>query len=105
MRSGTDDAIEVEAIALDTFAEKHRLPTVIKVDVEGAEAEVLRGSERVFAQAKPILICEVHGSKEADDVIGWLSDHGYRYQWLDSSPEFPRHLLAQFALESAARLE
>lgn len=94
-----EDAIEVEAIALDTFAEKHRLPTVIKVDVEGAEAEVLRGSEKIFARAKPVLICEVHGSKPADDVIGWLSDHEYRYQWLESSPQFPRHLLAQSALE------
>jgi FkbM family methyltransferase len=99
--SVSGDAIEVEAVALDTFAEKHRLPTVIKVDVEGAEAEVLRGSERIFVQAKPVLICEVHGSKAADDVIGWLSDHGYRYQWLDSSSDFPRHLLAKSALESA----
>ena len=96
------DMIRVEAIALDTFAEKHRLPTVIKVDVEGAEAEVLRGSERIFAQAKPILICEVHGVKPADDVTRWLSEHGYRYQWLDSSTEFPRHLLAEAILESAA---
>jgi FkbM family methyltransferase len=94
-----DDAIEVEAITLDTFAERHRLPTVIKVDVEGAEAEVLRGSEKIFAQAKPILICEVHGSKPADDVIRWLSDHGYQYQWLESSLQFPRHLLAKSVCE------
>lgn len=96
------DLIRVEAIALDTFAEKHRLPTVIKVDVEGAEADVLRGSEKMFAQAKPVLICEVHGVKPADDVTRWLSEHGYRYQWLESSSEFPRHLLAQSVLESAA---
>jgi FkbM family methyltransferase len=90
----SQDLIQVEAVALDTFAVKNRLPTVIKVDVEGAEAEVLRGSERVFARAKPILICEVHGSKPADGVIRWLSDHGYQYQWLESSPQFPRHLVA-----------
>jgi FkbM family methyltransferase len=99
---GTGDAIEVEAITLDTFAEKHRLPTVVKIDVEGAEAEVLRGSENVFARAKPVLICEVHGSKPADDVIRWLSNHGYRYQWLESSPQFPRHLLAKSLGESRA---
>jgi FkbM family methyltransferase len=99
--SKNQDLIQVEAISLDTFAEKNRLPTVIKVDVEGAEAEVLRGSERVFARAKPILICEVHGSKPADGVIRWLSDHGYQYQWLETSPQFPRHLVAGSAPETS----
>ncbi len=94
-------AIEVEAIALDTFAENHRLPTVIKIDVEGAEADVLRGAEGVCARSKPVLICEVHGSEPADDVISWLSGHGYQFQWLESSAQFPRHLLAQSLPASA----
>jgi FkbM family methyltransferase len=97
---GNNDAIEVEAITLDTFAERHRLPTVIKIDVEGAEAEVLRGSEKVFARAKPILICEVHGRRVADEVTRWLSDRGYRYRWLEPSPQFPRHILAESTLQS-----
>jgi FkbM family methyltransferase len=92
---GSDKTIEVEAIALNDFAQTHPAPTLIKIDVEGAEADVLRGSEEIFARSKPVLICEVHHGQAAEDVTRWLNEKGYTFEWLEASSQFPRHLLAR----------
>jgi len=91
------NTIEVEAIALDDFARGHVPPTLIKIDVEGAEAEVLGGSEEVFASARPVLICEIHGERAAGEVTQWLRERGYTFEWFTDIPRFPRHLLARHA--------
>jgi FkbM family methyltransferase len=92
---GSENTIEVEAIALNDFAQAHPAPTLIKIDVEGAEADVLRGSEEIFARSKPVLICEVHHGQAAEDVTRWLNERGYTFEWLETSSQFPRHLLAR----------
>ena len=88
------DAIVVQSISLDNFANGHLAPTLIKIDVEGAEAEVLRGCDRVFARSHPTVICEVHHRQAEVHVRAWLSQRGYSLEWLTASTEFPRHLLA-----------
>jgi Methyltransferase FkbM domain len=89
-----DNTIEVDALALDDFAQGNPLPTVVKIDVEGAEADVLRGSEEVFRRAQPVLICEVHNDRAEEDVTRWLEERAYRFDWLQDTRQFPRHLLA-----------
>jgi len=37
-------------------------PNVIKIDVEGAEASVLRGGARTFSEHRPIVMIELHGT-------------------------------------------
>lgn len=91
----TANAIDVEAIALDDFSQRHALPDLIKIDVEGAEAAVLRGSERIFATKRPLLICEVHHEDASREVSQWLLDRNYSFEWLEASAQFPRHLLAR----------
>jgi FkbM family methyltransferase len=88
------NVIEVPAVALDDFVKEHHLPTLIKIDVEGAEAQVLRGSEEVFARTKPVVICEVHHSEAAEDVGEWFLKRNYSIEWLEDSRSFPRHLVA-----------
>ena len=90
----TNDIIEIDAVALDDFIQGNPLPTVIKIDVEGAEADVLRGSEEVFRRAKPILICEVHNDRAEANVTRWLEERAYQFDWLEDTRQFPRHLLA-----------
>jgi FkbM family methyltransferase len=89
-----NETIEVDAVALDDFALGNPLPTVIKIDVEGAEADVLRGSEEVFRRAKPVLICEVHNDRAEANVTRWLEERAYQFEWLEHTHQFPRHLLA-----------
>lgn len=88
------DVIGIEAISVDSFAQRHPPPTLIKIDVEGAEAEVLRGSEQTFSRWHPVVICEVHHRQAEEDVCRWLSQQGYFLEWLDGAAKFPRHLLA-----------
>jgi FkbM family methyltransferase len=86
--------IVVEAVTLDHFAADHPSPTVVKIDVEGAEEEVLKGAEEVFRRSKPTLICEVHNGRAAEGVAAWLARMGYQSKWLTAGAEFPRHLVA-----------
>ena len=91
-----ESAIEVDSITLDAVAREHAWPTLIKIDVEGSEAAVLQGSEEIFRFAKPLLVCEIHHEQASSDVTRWLLERGYKFQWLESSTEFPRHLLATY---------
>lgn len=51
----------VEVTALDTFFQDKEPPTFIKMDIEGAELEALKGTERLIRAYKPKLaICAYH---------------------------------------------
>jgi FkbM family methyltransferase len=87
--------IQVPTITLDRFAESHSPPKLIKIDVEGAEPEVLEGATRLAAQNRPALICEVHHQRAAASVQAWLANNGYQFKWMTGGRAFPRHLVAQ----------
>lgn len=87
--------IVVEAVTLDHFALEHRPPTVVKIDVEGAEEEVLVGAGAVFRVSRPTLICEIHNARAAEGVSKWLEVNGYGWNWLTEEHGFPRHLVAR----------
>lgn len=86
--------ISVPCITLDDFAREHVAPNVVKIDVEGAESEVLKGSEKVFAESRPHLVCEVHDPTNVSFVEAWLKDRNYDIRWLGESDKLPRQLLA-----------
>lgn len=60
----------------DSLAERLGLPDLIKIDVEGAEALVVKGLEGTLARAKPSLIIEVAPENKAD-IGRALRRHGY----------------------------
>ncbi|MGH7286362.1 MAG: FkbM family methyltransferase [Polyangiaceae bacterium] len=64
---GVPDAVigeqQVEVRRLDQLvADGLRPPTVVKIDVEGAEIDVLEGARQVLDQARPILFIDLHGT-------------------------------------------
>jgi FkbM family methyltransferase len=65
----------VPAVTLDWLAARFPAPDVVKIDVEGAEAEVLAGAAQVLS-GRPAIICEVAG-RNAESVAGTLARHGY----------------------------
>ena len=70
--------IECDGVTLDGFAvEKKTPPSVIKIDVEGAEVDVLQGASSVLEQFHPLVLCETHGQLAARGVYKILHECGY----------------------------
>lgn len=81
-------ATEVPAVRLDTYLARHEVGKVdlLKLDCEGAEPMVLRGAERLLAEGRPDVICEVLPAT-ADELERLVSGHPYRrYLITDSGP-------------------
>lgn len=93
---GSGEIISVQAVSLDRFAGGNYSPEVIKIDVEGAEYEVLRGATGLLATAKPTLICEVHTAEAAAFIKEFLAARDYSIDWvpLRYAFPFPRHFVA-----------
>ena len=67
------------ASTLDHLSEEiATTPGLLKIDVEGAELEVLRGASRLLAERHPHVVLETHGREVEAACIGLLRDHGYR---------------------------
>ena len=84
---GSREEQSVIAVTLDWLLESLPAPSVVKIDVEGAELEVLNGSRRLFETARPIVLCEVIPDS-SNAVTTFLSSYGYRiYDGEVSSPQ------------------
>ena len=70
---------------------------VMKIDVEGFENEVLRGSEKTIRNKRPFILCEVlHAHRESEIGLNnarksqlkfWLDKNGYRIMEVNLSRE------------------
>lgn len=74
-------------------------PNVIKIDVEGAEAQVLRGAADILGHYRPTVLLEVHSAELEVECCGLLRDAAYEVSWLSSpsaasGAEPTRHCLA-----------
>jgi FkbM family methyltransferase len=55
----SEQCVRVPTIALDDV--EGPPPALVKIDVEGAELEVVAGMARLLREARPIVVCEMHG--------------------------------------------
>jgi FkbM family methyltransferase len=79
-RLSFDGEILISSITLDSciYGEKRFLPpNIIKIDVEGAELEVLEGSSRTLTEFHPMIFLEVHGTQLHADCRAFLIAKGY----------------------------
>jgi FkbM family methyltransferase len=82
----TDASIPVRVRTFDSWMQSAQLPRidVMKIDVEGAEAQVLSGMSATLTSVRPKrIICETPWSGEAVRV---LRERGYRATMLDEIP-------------------
>jgi FkbM family methyltransferase len=86
----------VSAMSLDDFLRKGNPGAdLVKIDVEGAECEVLKGAEELFSRYRPALLCEVHHEQAARWITEWLLAKGYVGEWSIPKELYPRLLLGQ----------
>ena len=79
-RLSSEGELSVPSITLDScfFGTKRlRPPDIIKIDVEGAELEVLEGARRVIAEFHPAIFAEIHGTQLHADCRAFLLKEGY----------------------------
>ena len=85
-----ESGVDVEVVCLDDYA--HLSPTFLKIDVEGFEAEVLKGAQTILA-TKPKLALEIHTDQlgqydtSVAELFGLLDLDAYelRVQWQDTA--------------------
>lgn len=77
--------IKVPVRRLDTIVADEKLPSpdVIKIDVEGAEVDVLLGATAILQRNRPALLIELHGTNQA--VAETLSGLGYQVKVIGDS--------------------
>jgi FkbM family methyltransferase len=76
---------DVQSTTIDALVQRHGLdPGFIKIDVEGAEHEVLRGAEATLLTHRPVVLSELsarllaHNGTSASEVIQYMQHLGYR---------------------------
>lgn len=84
----------VPCTTLDDFLKENPKPDFLKMDIEGAESEALKGAEMLFRTVRPPLVCEVHDEANAAFVTRWLQDRNYQSRWLEDEVRYPRSLYA-----------
>ena len=77
----------MQATSVDVFCEQSGIrPDFLKMDVEGAEYEVLMGAKETIAQLRPKMMIELHhfdGNLAAHPVPDLLAGWGYQIQWIE----------------------
>jgi hypothetical protein len=59
------------------------MPTFLKIDVEGAGADVLAGCRQILDKAAPSIYIELHNKKETEAVKVELQTRGYLIETVD----------------------
>ncbi len=80
--------IKVHMVSLDGLfkAGEIQAPNFIKIDVEGAEAAVVRGAFELLQICQPVLFLDTHHRKAHEETITFLERLGYTFEILDGKP-------------------
>jgi FkbM family methyltransferase len=75
----------VNVLPLDEIV-KGRTVSLIKVDAEGMELDVLTGAREILEDCHPAVFCEQNDTTNLAPIYDLLSRHGYRLYWLETHP-------------------
>jgi FkbM family methyltransferase len=96
--AGGPGATLVPQVPLDDYCESEGVvPSLIKMDVNGGEELVFRGSERVLSRHRPVLLAEYHpawavkyfGGDSSDMMPDLMRRFDYRFYWIAASGLVP----------------
>lgn len=86
---GATDSIQVKLQTMSQFAQESGMPpSMVKIDVEGAEGQVLAGMDNLIKTTPPRdIFMEIHPKGDGDAMPSgelidtWLKQRGYTMQW------------------------
>lgn len=83
-----DGDLAVNVISLDDWHAEGRLPTpdFMKIDVEGAERDVLEGGRRLLETCRPKLLLSLHSVALSHWAQGFLRELGYQLTFIQGTP-------------------
>jgi FkbM family methyltransferase len=85
-RLNNSGTLQVRTLRLDDFCADHDLrPGFMKIDVEGAELDVLRGAADTVRECHPVIFLSTHGAQVHADCLGWLSERRYSLEPVSGS--------------------
>jgi len=93
------EEIQVTIRSLDSLVAcgEIRHPNLMKIDVEGAELDVLLGAANILRDSRPLIYLEAHSAKLENACTQELEKHRYNVRRLESKEpqsEQTRHLIA-----------
>ncbi len=88
-------------LSLDTFFQNNQnYPSILKIDVEGAEEDVLNGSDRLIKECvQNILVCTYHKKKDSQILPDWLQKRNFKTQFSAGYMLFSFDLKPGYSLE------
>ena len=98
-RAGNEDKfVEVNANTLDYLLQLNQIREEevnwVKIDVEGAEFEVLKGATNVLSKSKDIaLLIEVHGSDNYKPILNFLNLYNFKIEFEKNHESGDKHII------------
>jgi FkbM family methyltransferase len=82
----SEEQITVPVVSLDDWCAQtgNPFPNIVKIDVEGAELQVLEGAAKILKTARPTLFIEAHTRTLASGVAALLNQSHYRVTTLET---------------------
>jgi FkbM family methyltransferase len=80
--------LKVFTVTIDSLVYDRSVPApdVIKIDVEGAEADVLKGALQTLRQSRPTVLLATHSFEARQECRRTLDDCGYEVKSLEAHP-------------------
>jgi hypothetical protein len=81
------------AVVLDEYASQHESPDIVKMDIQGAELDALRGMQDFIKEHDPMLFIEVHPTllprfdSSLEELVSFLNGVGYAIEAGDHRQE------------------
>jgi FkbM family methyltransferase len=94
----TLDTLEIEIVTIDDLVAAGRLrpPDLVKIDVEGAEIDVLEGMHKTIEEHRPAIVCELHDT--AAEFVETMEGMGYTTSNLEAKQSLLEAPLSVHAL-------
>ena len=81
-----DGDLEVPVVTLDSLDDFTSPVSLVKIDVEGAEGDLLRGGEIFFKSHRPTILLATHGEVQVKDCRDILTRYGYSMVCVSTDP-------------------